>query len=667
MLRGSKKKKGVLSPAGFYNADQHHGSSGGNARRYQITSLVHSVTFTIADKRWIPEKIMVEWKRNARIATTKLIKYDASKYLIGTVVTIPFEEPLSMVSNFTEVSPDKFEGKDFKFSIEDVREKKSKKQLANGLLDLSEYIKRPVERKVFSMIVNSTKISQASIVMSISCNLVGAGQADDAMSVYSTASIQSSDLKALQSSGEEDEDDEDKVNPEEQRQKLRDLDLLISGSEENATNPFAVEEDLVELEKKQPQQQQNEEEVPKSSSKTKKSLSKKKAVESESETKSLEHGKEVAELTAKIALLTQQLNEKDAERKSLVDAEARKVADVQKNAEMTTEQLQKKHASEIEKLNRIIEKKDSQIDEYKKTLESSVNNSELDDKAAAAKIGLLEVSIDSLRKDKEEVEVQLTELQGERDELLEEVKAKEEELDSLEKVNEDLQTEKEHLIERVSSLEEVAENNKQLQNENERLHKRIVTLESSAQEYQKVIASLKEQQGENAAGAQDLEKEMESLRSELEKSQYQVQLLQAQLDVAKESEEQRQSDNNDNSEEPDVAEIRAELQKVQAELRVQNIRYGVTEKDLVNTKEELAKVSADHKKLEKELDETIQQLIIVKMTIAEDQYTMETLKLAKKEAEKKLALEKLKAVELKKKLTEFEVQAASSGDRKSVV
>ena len=63
--------------------------------------------------------------------------------------------------------------------------------------------------------------------------------------------------------------------------------------------------------------------------------------------------------------------------------------------------------------------------------------------------------------------------------------------------------------------------------------------------------------------------------------------------------------------------------------------------------------------ISEELHDITSQLIEAKMGLAEGQFLFEKMKQAKKDTAKQLAAEKLKIVELRKKITQFEVKNAT--------
>lgn len=71
-----------------------------------------------------------------------------------------------MLVNLTKDSNGSFEGKDFKFSLEDVRDKKSKKLLARLVVDLSKYVNTSGKTftETLTLWPESVKVSNGALV-----------------------------------------------------------------------------------------------------------------------------------------------------------------------------------------------------------------------------------------------------------------------------------------------------------------------------------------------------------------------------------------------------------------------------------------------------------------------------------------------------------------------
>jgi len=110
------------------------GASGAPATsfKFQYTVVVHSVEFVVADKKWYvacpvsqfklrhrkPEHLLLEWKRNARVATTKQVKFDLKP---TEKQVVQWEDELDMLATLTKDGggPD-YDRKEYKFNFEDV-------------------------------------------------------------------------------------------------------------------------------------------------------------------------------------------------------------------------------------------------------------------------------------------------------------------------------------------------------------------------------------------------------------------------------------------------------------------------------------------------------------------------------------------------------------------
>ena len=124
--------------------------------------IVHSVEFTVADKKWTPESLVVEWKRNHRVAATKGV---TTHKIDGVKGTASFsDEELVMLGSLTKDDKDAFEPKEYKISLDDFRDKKGKKMLGRVVLDLSKFAN--VQGKTFeeSLVLTSesTKIKDGA-------------------------------------------------------------------------------------------------------------------------------------------------------------------------------------------------------------------------------------------------------------------------------------------------------------------------------------------------------------------------------------------------------------------------------------------------------------------------------------------------------------------------
>ncbi|KCV71837.1 hypothetical protein H696_01255 [Fonticula alba] len=202
----------------------------GNTFNFEYKVVVHSADIVVADKNWVPEKLVVEWKRHQRIAATSGVSAPklARSNLPHSIDMA--DEPLVMLVRLNKLDPagettvsrtasspsgGAFQPKDYKFSLDDVRSVrgKGKKTLGSATLDLSPFASidgSTTHEHTITLQSQSSKIKSGTIRVSISSQFIGRGNHDDyEPSIASAFSFRTVDARALDSSDEEDDDDDD--------------------------------------------------------------------------------------------------------------------------------------------------------------------------------------------------------------------------------------------------------------------------------------------------------------------------------------------------------------------------------------------------------------------------------------------------------------------------
>jgi len=676
--------------------------------QFQFNIMVKSAEFIVNDKKWVPGKLTVEWKRNARVASTRGVSADVK--LTGTNVVSFQNEELSMLGNLHR-DENVYDPKEYKFSLEDIREKKSKKTLGTAAVDLAKFATLTGEsfERSFELEVESSKISSGKITLIISSRFIGEGKDDDEMSVTSAVSNQHDD-KGLHSSGSEESlpaktrekssatlgvgRDDDHAQELLEKIKSSEQDLVIARNQNNGKDESQKE---LEQLKTKIQIDQERQVLALESLKREKE-------EAEEEIKILEEklDKEKLKYERQIEVFKEELKEAKemASKKEVRESES---DEAQTDDDLYSLEKEKEQwESEREALEKEKEKEKESFEAERVLWEEEREEME-------SRIKQLTEKEKGEFNEEEELNQEIQKLEKENKGLKATISRQNDEITSLKEELEKFQEEKEASLQGSNShLEESVSREKKLQSKIESLEEKCITLtqntggkdsglvESLQNRVSELESELEETTNSSSVKIKELQslvssfrvksqddgenltKEIAALKAENAELKEQIEHLQQKVDEAPEHSRQAEDQDDEMSDKEKFQEYERQVRSANADLAELRKKYDKLS-NMYKSQEEVIEnltqnastptrngVSDDHdenrgsgeKKLSEEIETLTNELITAKMSLAEGQFLYEKMRQSKKEAAQQLAAEKLKTLELRKKLTQFEVKYA---------
>eukprot|EP00123_Amoebidium_parasiticum_P007103 comp17878_c0_seq1/m.18098 comp17878_c0_seq1/g.18098 ORF comp17878_c0_seq1/g.18098 comp17878_c0_seq1/m.18098 type:complete len:629 (-) comp17878_c0_seq1:641-2527(-) len=171
--------------------------------QFQFDVTVKTVSFKILDSKWKPETFSIEWKRKARLVSTEGRPLKSQK---GDEGLVSWNQTISMLSTLYKNDKNKFDEKDCRFNLEELRSKGGAKTMATAVVDLSQYADMMGVPRETTVTFKSASSKISNVVMQVTIHsqfLRDNVKEDDALSCMSGISMTREDHAALDSDDDE--------------------------------------------------------------------------------------------------------------------------------------------------------------------------------------------------------------------------------------------------------------------------------------------------------------------------------------------------------------------------------------------------------------------------------------------------------------------------------